>query len=314
MQTAWIDFVTDAPIAGQPEPAWIHGAPSARRNTDPPIQVHAHDPHTFLLRQSKAVHYEGPFVFLFLGNERSLLLDTGATADPHRFPLRETVDGIISGWLAEHPREDYRLVVAHTHGHGDHIAGDPQFADRPSTTVVGVDTASVETFFGFDSWPEQVVRFDLGGRVLEITGCPGHHDSSIAIHDPWSGFLLTGDTVYPGRLYTEDFPAFVASLDRLVEFARARDVTAVLGCHIEMSRTPRRDYPVGSTYQPDEPALRLTVDQLAAVRDAAHAAADRPGVHPNDEFIIWNGPCRGEQAKQLARALRDRLRNQLRRS
>ena len=63
--------------------------------------------------------------------------------------------------------------------------------------------------------------FDLGGRVLEVTGIPGHHEAAIAVYDPWTGFLLTGDTVYPGRLYVRDMPAFMDSLDRLVAFAAA---------------------------------------------------------------------------------------------
>ena len=42
--------------------------------------------------------------------------------------------------------------------------------------------------------------------------------ASIAVYDPASGFLLTGDTVLPGRLYAFDFPEFVASLDLLVDF------------------------------------------------------------------------------------------------
>ena len=307
-----IDFLKGAPTGGAPEPAWIHGALSNRRTTDPPIQVHAHDPHTYVLRQSKATSYEAPFVFLFLGNERALLLDTGAKADPERFPLRATVDGIIGDWLAEHPRDSYELVVAHTHGHGDHVAADSQFADRPHTTTVGVKVAAVQEFFGFTAWPEQIVSFDLGGRVLEITGCPGHHAASIAVYDPWTGFLLTGDTVYPGRLYVKDFPAFVASLDRLVELATERPVTRVLGCHIEMTRTPGRDYPIGCTYQPDEPPLAMTVAQLTAVRDAAHEVADRPGVHHRDDFIIWNGFPLRAQLGQVARLAAGRLGNAVR--
>ena len=306
MGHGWIDFVSAAPTAGVPEPAWIHGAPSARRNTDPPIQVHAHDRHTFLLRQSMSVDFEAPFVFLLMGNERALLLDTGATADPARFPLRETVDALLADWLAEHPREGYRLVVAHTHGHGDHVAGDPQFADRPATTTVGTGLDQVRAFFGFDDWPARTVRFDLGGRVLELIGIPGHQEASIAVHDPWSGFLLTGDTVYRGRLYTQDFPAFVDSLTRLVDFAAGREVTRVLGCHIEMRRAPGRDYPAGSTYQPDEPQLQLPVERLTTIRDAARAAVGRPGVHRHDDFIIWNGVGPGEWHKQSLRLLLQR--------
>jgi hydroxyacylglutathione hydrolase len=152
-----------------------------------------------------------------------------------------------------------------------------------------------------------VVTFDLGGRVLEVTGIPGHHPASIAIYDPWSGFLLSGDTVYPGRLYVVDFPEFVASLDRLVDFASARAVTHVMGCHIEMSRRPGRDYPIGSPYQPDEPAIQMTVGQLQAVRDAARSVADKPGVHRFDDFIIFNGPCRAGVVRQLTRTAWRRL-------
>jgi hypothetical protein len=200
-----VDFVTGAPITGHLDVRWIHGSPRRRdpggsAAADPPIQVHAYDPHTFVLRQSKSVHHEAPFLYLFLGNDRALLLDTGATADPGLFPLRATVDGILNGWLADRPRPDYELVVAHTHAHSDHVAGDPQFGGRPATTVVPVDVEAVRAFFGIRAWPGEV----------------------------------------------------------------------------EMTRTPRRDYPLGATYQPDEPPLPMTVRQLEQVRDAAMAVAHRP--------------------------------------
>jgi hydroxyacylglutathione hydrolase len=294
-----IDF-SAGPVDGSLDVRWIHGAPSPRRSLDPPIQTHAFDPHTVVLRQSKAVHYEAPFLYLLFGNDRALLLDTGATADPTAFPLRATVDELIEQWLSERPRASYELIVAHTHGHGDHVAADEQFAGRPLTTVVGREPEAVRAYFGFARWPDESVSLDLGGRVLEVTGIPGHHRASIAVYDRWSGFLLTGDTVYPGRLYVEDMPAFAASLDRLVELAEARDVRQVMGCHIEMTASPGRDYPLGSTYQPDEPPLQLSVERLRAVRDAAHAVADQPGPHWFDDFAIFNGPCRAEMVRQAA--------------
>ncbi len=309
--SSMVDFVSGAPVAGDLEVRWIHGSRSARRNTDPKIQVHAYDAHTFVLRQSKAVHYEAPFLYLFCGNDRALLLDTGATADPAAFPLRDTVDGILRDWLAAHPRESYQLVVAHTHGHGDHVAADAQFAGRPGTTVVPADLAAARSFFGMSDWPSGIVKLDLGGRVLEVTGCPGHDDKSIAVYDPWTGFLITGDTVYPGRLYVRDYPAFTASLDRLVSFAQARPVTYVLGCHIEMTRSAGRDYPVGATYQPDEAALPMTVRQLTAVRDAARSVAGRAGTHNFGDFIILVLPSTRAVAKQAVRALCWNLRNRL---
>ena len=39
-------------------------------------------------------------------------------------------------------------------------------------------------------------------------------------------------------------------LDRLAKFTATRRVSHVLGCHIEMTTQPDRDYPVGCRYQP----------------------------------------------------------------
>jgi glyoxylase-like metal-dependent hydrolase (beta-lactamase superfamily II) len=118
--------------------AWIHGSEAAKYNTDPDIQVHAYDEHTYILRQNMAVSYEAPFMFLLFGRSRALLLDTGATADARYFPLRRTVDSIIARWSDTHARSDnYGLLVLHTHSHTDHTAADEQFLDRPNTVLVG---------------------------------------------------------------------------------------------------------------------------------------------------------------------------------
>ncbi len=65
-------------MRGDLDVAWIHGSQSRRRRTDPPLQVHAYDEHTYVLRQSKDVTFEAPFVVLLLGSERAMLLDSGA--------------------------------------------------------------------------------------------------------------------------------------------------------------------------------------------------------------------------------------------
>jgi hydroxyacylglutathione hydrolase len=307
--TEVLDFRTAAPVAANRDVRWIHGAPRARATTEPAIQVHRHDPHTYILRQSKSRSFEAPFLYLLFGNDRALLLDTGASKDPAAFPLRDTIDTLVAGWLAEHPRPSFPLVVAHSHAHLDHVAGDDQFADRPDTVVVGREVAEVGAYFALPDGGSEPVPFDLGGRILEITAIPGHHAASIAIYDAWTGWLLTGDTVSPGRLYVSDFPAFVDSLDRLVALAHSRAITHVLGCHIEMTTTPGRDYPLGTTYQPNEAPLPMTVAQLEEIRDAAHAVADSPGAHRFDDFIIFNGRCAGELVRQLVRSLGRRARS-----
>ncbi|WP_308012050.1 MBL fold metallo-hydrolase [Actinacidiphila acidipaludis] len=297
--------MSDAPRPGSPDVVWRHGVGSARRRRnggEPPIQVHHYDEHTVILRQSKSLSYEAPFLYLLFGNERALLLDTGATAEPERFPLRATVDGLVEEWLRAHPREGYELVVAHSHGHGDHVAADPQFEGRAGTTVVPREAAAVREFFGLGAErPDDALPFDLGGRVLEVLWTPGHHEAAVTLYDPWTGVLLTGDTVLPGRLFAFDAEAFLASMDRLVDFAAARPVSHVLGCHVEMTRRPGRDYPIGADYQPRERGLSLGAGHLTAVRDAVAAAAGSPGVHRHPDFVLYLQPGEREFGRLLRR-------------
>ena len=267
--------------------SWIHGSEAAKYNTDPDIQVHAYDEHTYILRQNMAVHYEAPFMFLLFGGSRALLLDTGATSDSRFFPLRRTVDAIIDGWLAsQQHRGDYGLLVLHTHSHTDHTAADGQFADRPNTVIVGARRDAAWPYFGFADEPESVAEVDLGGRVLDCLATPGHHEAAVTYYDRYSGILLTGDTIYPGRLYVFDWPGFVRSIDRLAEWCARRPVTYLLGCHIEMTTTPGVDYPAGWSYQPDEPPLQLTTEHLKQVQATLKAHNLHPGRYVLPQMII----------------------------
>ena len=285
-KAAEIDF-PDVSAPANLDVAWIHGSPAAKYNTDPDIQVHAYNEHTYILRQNMAVHYEAPFMFLLLGHSAALLLDTGATADPRFFPLRRTVDQIIDGWLARHPRpEGYGLLVVHTHAHADHTAADGQFADRPNTAIVGAKRDAAWPYFGFTDEPDLVAQVDLGGRVLDCLATPGHHEAAVTYYDRYSGILLTGDTIYPGRLYVADWPAFVRSIGRLAVWCAQRPVTHVLGCHIEMTTKPGVDYPDGWSYQPDEPPLELTADHLGQIQATLKAHDFRPGRYVLPRIII----------------------------
>lgn len=279
-----VEFSTEAPTPRGLDVRWIHGSPSAKHNTDPDIQVHEYDEHTFILRQNMAIDYEAPFLFLLFGNERAVLVDTGATASAEFFPLRRVVDNLVEQWLARHPRDGYGLLVLHTHAHGDHIAADAQFAGRPDTVVVDATLSSTRAYFGFG--PEGAAQVELGGRVLDCLATPGHHEAAVTFYDSSTGLLLTGDTVYPGRLYIDDWAAFRRTIDRLIAFAASRPVTHVLGCHIEMTNQPGIDYPVRTTYQPDEPPLQMTVAQLRDIRTAIDEVGDRPGRHAFDHFVL----------------------------
>ena len=224
----------------------------------PQFRVQPYNDDFVILRQAACTNYEKPFLYLIFGRDRAFLFDTGAG----HVDVAARVDSIIRDWLHRNQRTSIALVVAHSHGHGDHVAGDSQFVNRPNTVLVGRDTAAVRAFFGIARWPTDSAVFDLGGRVLDILPIPGHQPASIAVYDRRTGILLTGDTFYPGRLYVRDTLAFANSIDRLTAFATNHRVTHMLGAHVEETRTPFRDYPIGTVDQPEEHELDLGRAQL----------------------------------------------------
>ena len=139
---------------------WIDGT----RAAEPQMQVQRYDADTYVIRQSVKTNFEAPFLYLLFGKDKVLLLDTGAGG----LQVRPTIDGVIADWLKAHQRAAIPLVVAHTHSHGDHRSGDGEFKDRPDTVVVGWTPKEVAAFFNFGAWPADVVKFDLGGRVLDV--------------------------------------------------------------------------------------------------------------------------------------------------
>lgn len=284
-----IDFELSTASPGNLDVKWIHGSVSPKHNTDPDIQIHFYNEHTVIMRQNMAVHPEAPFMFLLFGNDRAILLDTGATRSPEFFPLRQTVDDLMAQWLSKHPHDNYGLVVAHTHLHRDHFEADPQFVDRPNTVIVGKTLEATIQFYGFQHWPQDQVSFDLGGRTLKILATPGHEEAEVSIYDPYTHLLFTGDLVYPGRLYIRDWQAFADSIERMIAFCNTHPISHILGCHIEMSIYPKLDYLVRTSYQPYERPLQMTVAQLQSIGDAITVIDGKPGVYIFDDYIIYNG-------------------------
>ena len=62
MVTTPLDFSTEDAAPGTFPDTWIHGSKSAMDNEDPAVQVHAYNDHTYILRENKAINYEGAFM------------------------------------------------------------------------------------------------------------------------------------------------------------------------------------------------------------------------------------------------------------
>lgn len=249
----------------------------------PPFHAHDYNADFIILRQSGCTNFEKPFLYLIVGADKALLVDTGATgADP-----APAVTAALRQWAERHERRVPPLVVIHSHNHGDHVAGDAHLKALDGTTLVGADRPSVEAFFGIRHWPDEVVTFDLGNRAIDVIPIPGHEAASIALYDRRTGILLTGDTLYPGRLYVRDGDAFRASVRRLVAFTEGKVVAHVLGTHIENTRTPFVDYLEGTKYQPDEHVLELGRAHLLELQDALGRMPGPVERHALRDFTIW---------------------------
>lgn len=265
---------------------WIDGTTAS----EPEMQVQSIDADTVVVRQSVRTNFEAPFLYLLFGHDRVLLLDTGAGG----LRVRPTIDRLIEDWRAKHGDRPIHLVVAHSHGHGDHHAGDDEFRDRADTEVVGLAPAQVAAFFGVADWPRQAARFDLGGRVLDIIPTPGHEPAHIMVYDARTRLLFSGDMLYPGRLYVplDRFDDFRASADRLAAFATTHPIRALLGAHIEMTTTPGQDYPMEAAAHPSEHPLPLAPAAIAELQRAVDGAGPTPRIDRHADFIVYPRPVK----------------------
>ncbi len=265
---------------------WIDGTIA----DEPPFQVQSFDADTFVIRQSLRTNAEGPFLYLLFGQERALLLDTGAGGPA----LRPIVDQIMTDWRRANQRESLPLIVAHTHGHGDHIAGDAEFDQRPDTSIVGTTPAQVCSYFGFTDWPREIRSFDLGDRMLTILPTPGHHPSHIAIYDARTRILFSGDMLYAGRIYipSNHFADYRASVARLATFSTDHPVALILGGHIEMTATPGKDFKLGAAQHPHEHPLELPPQSLLLLEQCIQSMGDELTRKATDDFIVVPIPPR----------------------
>jgi len=283
-----INFTANLPAAGTFPERWISGSISAKHNQDPPVQVHWYNEHTAFLRQNKAYSYEAPFMLLYFGNEKILMVDQGYTQLRSHWPLRDVVDGCIREWCKRNGRreEAMELLLVFSHLHDDHYSGILQFADRPNTRLMGQSHEEMIGFWGMTNYPEERVALDLGGRTILVWGSPGHVMSEFAYYDSYTQLLYTGDMFYRGRCYISFWEPWFASMKRLMAFLDTHPVTHVMGCHVEMSKAGE-DYPYGVTWQPDEAPWQLSVEELRKTYEFARTIT-KPGIYYTGSVYLCN--------------------------
>ena len=265
---------------------WINGVSTG----EPQMQVQRYDEDTYVLRQSIRSNFEGPFLYVLFGSARALLIDTGAGG----LKVRPTIDRVIAEWAARHHRISIPLVVSHSHSHGDHHQGDAEFQDRVDSTVIGLTPKDVADSFKIADWPNQIVPYDLGGRVLDIIPTPGHQSAHIMVFDRKTRLLFSGDSLGPYRLYIpmNEARTYRDSIDRVTAFTKNKHVSWILGAHIEMTKKSGELIPDEAPSHPDEHVLEIVYSNLPELQTALHAMGDNLVQQAHRDFVIFPKPAR----------------------
>lgn len=257
---------------------WNHGTETCDLGSEPKIDSFKYADTTFILRQSKCTSYEAPFIYVLIGTKTIAIIDTGATENEQQFPLYKTINELAE--IAEK-----RIIVFHTHSHNDHHAADEQFRGIDNLTIIEPSTKGLMNGLKFRESSNQEVVINLGERKLTLFQIPGHQEESIAIYDSKTGWLLTGDTLYPGAVYIKNWVDYKSSIEKLDSFVDSHDVSVILGSHVEMTMTPGEFYPIGSTYQPEESPLALSINHLKLLHSALKDI-DEPVEIIFDDFVV----------------------------
>jgi len=108
-------------------------------------------------------------------------------------------------------------VLANTHGHGDHIAGNGEVLRVTGAKLAAnpIDVPSAEIAL------EEGSQIQIGSLTIKVLHTPGHTPGGLVFNPV--GALITGDTLFVTRCGRADFPgsdpeAMYRSLLRLAEY------------------------------------------------------------------------------------------------
>lgn len=253
------------PIVAQSPPTerWCAALPRAANAALPSVRTSSNWFHTYqaapgVFALVESDQYQEAIAYLIVGRSRALLFDSGIGV----VPIRPVVEQLTR----------LPVTVVNSHSHFDHVGGNHEFdrvlsMDTPFTRIkmrgrphdglasevapasfchgapAGLDTAA----FRSQPWKSSGViadgtLMDLGGRVVEIVGAPGHTPDGVALLDRTNRLLFTGDNFYESTIWLyaaeTNLDDYIASMTRLV--ALATGVTQLLPAHNTANVDPSR--------------------------------------------------------------------------
>ena len=189
------------------------------------------DEGTYIISEYR--HWEETHCYLLIGNDRTLLIDTGL--------------GICNISDQVKKLTDKPATAVATHIHWDHIGGHKYFPNfyihkaeldwlsgrfpLPVQTVKNMvaDRCELPEDFNIDGYAifqdkasrllNDRDRIDLGGRTIQVLHTPGHSPGHLCFWEDEKGYLFSGDLVYEGTLFA-NYPStdpqnYLASLEKI---------------------------------------------------------------------------------------------------
>lgn len=182
------------------------------------------------------------------GRDRDLVIDTGFGLSPLSAEIAT---------LSGRP-----IIAICTHSHHDHAGGLCQFETRyghPSEADIFANPSRENTVstlldasvirksphegFNIDTWCYQPAPLtgriddgdilDLGDRYFNIVHVPGHSPGSIAIFEPKTGIIFSGDAIYDGVLYDHLYHSVPDQLVQSLQKLHSLPVNIVHAGHFE---------------------------------------------------------------------------------
>ena len=155
------------------------------------------------------------FVYLLLGDEKAVLIDTLYGYGD----LRKIVESIT----------DKPVMVINTHGHFDHTGGNSfwpeaymsEYAATEAKHAFGEELAKMAQSHAYPDYEIKLLNdgdiIELGGHTLEIIKIGAHSPGSIAVLDKTERILYSGDELDPGQVLLSQraVPAHLETMEKL---------------------------------------------------------------------------------------------------
>lgn len=162
--------------------AWVASAQSVFKNKD--LEITRLEDRMWVVETADMTT-----MYIVEGDKKAMLIDTGTKCEK----LNEVVQQITKK----------PLIVLITHIHGDHAGNMNQFDEVYFHAADTVLLNSYSPYKGKVHYVTDGQKFDLGGKILEISHMPAHTPGSIVVLDRKAGNCFSGDAFGSGQVWLQ---------------------------------------------------------------------------------------------------------------